>query len=69
MYQYLAQIGWFPTKRNCPECEGIMVINRREDAIDGVTWKCNNKVSKRKQKQIAEHEFRFVTEHGLRIPN
>ena len=46
-----------------------MVINRKQDAIDGVTWKCNNKVSKRKQKQIAEHEFRFVTEHGLRILN
>ena len=68
MYQYLAQIGWFPAKRNCPECEGIMVINRKEDEIDGVIWKCNNKTWKRKKKPV-EHEFRFVTEHGLRIRN
>ena len=74
MYQYLAQIGWFPTKRNCPECEGIMVINRREDAIDGVTWKCNNKTSKRKQKKkpcgtrISVRDGTWASDSKLTIP-
>jgi hypothetical protein len=50
-YQFLAQIGWFPIKRNCPKCEGPMVINRMQNSADGVTWKCNNQVSERKQKK------------------
>jgi hypothetical protein len=28
-----------------------MLLNRKEDAVDGVTWKCNNVTSIRKQKK------------------